>query len=415
MKNQFIKKSWIVALALFAAAGCSKNDNPSPEEVEPNPEASLEGQFLVATGSGTATYLLPTAALDDANASISPVGTGLEFNDTFTQYISYGYNGFVAVKYGQGNAHIGQRFTINSTGAAALVGAQFELQNGFITAGLVGDMTYTLMSGNRSSDPTLATLNRIPLSDGTPQFAFLPTNSFAGYEGKNAALLGIVDAGDGSSFYTGLHFWEDNDIDDVAIAKINATSLQVEAVYSDSRLSVSGGFFRSARYSQIGRADNGDIYVFSGNNYGTKKAGALVIKSGAAGFDQDYFWDLETASGGYRFRKVWHVKDDIFLVEFYNEIVDAGASASGNATQYALLNMADKRFSWISGLPDKSNIAESGVKWPYVFNDKIYIGVATTLEDPRFYVVDPESAAATKGLLVNGVTSIESATFVEKK
>src|SRR5690606_501949 len=143
---------------------------------------------------------------------------------------------------------IGQRFTINAQGKADVVGAQFELQNGFITAGAVGDVVYTLMSGFRSSEPTLATANRIPMSAGVPDYAFLPVNEFEGYEGKNAALIGIADAGNGS-FFTSLNFWEDEEIDDVVVAKINANTLTPEAVYSDTRLTVSGGFYRSARYS----------------------------------------------------------------------------------------------------------------------------------------------------------------------
>lgn len=414
MRKRRIAKSWLIMLAASAAVLSCKEDTPA------TPEEKVEGQFLVAAvasaGGTTATYFLPAESLDDPNASISPIGNGYEFSNTFSNFIPNGYDGFVALKYGQGNAHIGQRFTINAQGKADVIGAQFELQNGFITAGTVGDVVYTLMSGFRSSDPTLATANRIPMSSGVPDYAFLPTNKFAGYDGKNAAMIGIADAGNGS-FYSGLNFWENTDIDDVVVAKVNANTLTVDAVYSDPRLTVSGGFYRSARYSQIGTAENGDVYVFSGSNPGTKKAGALVIRKGASGFDQNYYWDIETASGGYRFRKVWHAKDDIFLLEFYNEKVESGTSSSalGVATQFAVLDMSEKKFTWVSGLPDKSEIPDLGVTWPYVFQGKVYMGVTTTTEDPRFYVLDPVTGVAQKGLLVKNADSLPSVTFVEKK
>ncbi|MGX1753940.1 hypothetical protein [Sphingobacterium mizutaii] len=78
---------------------------------------------------------------------------------------------------------------------------------------------------------------------------------------KAPYLLAFADRKD-DSFYTSLHFNEDTGIDVVAVAKINAKTLKTEAVYNDSRLSISGGFYRSDRYSQIGVTSNGVIYIF---------------------------------------------------------------------------------------------------------------------------------------------------------
>lgn len=417
MKNTLIKKSFLMALVALSVIGCSKeaptNVTPITETPDPIIDETLKGQFLVAAVVGDATYFLSTASLEDANTPISTIGNGYEYSNTFSNYLSNAYKGFVALKYGQGSAHIGQRVTIDATGKASLLGEQFELQNGFVTAGVVGENIFSIMSGGRSSDITLATINRVPMSTGSPDFAYFKVDAFTGYEGKNAQLIGLVDAGNGS-FYTGLDFSSDGE-DKVVVAKINANTQATEAVYSDDRLSFSGARYRSARYAQIGRASNGDVYVFSGNHLGTKKAGALLIKSGASGFDQDYFWDLETASGGYRFRKVWEVVDDIFLLEFYNESFDANVQSSGIATQFALVDMSDKKLSWITGLPDKSEIPDLGVKWPYVFDGKIYMGVTTSTEDPRFYVIDTETAKAAKGISVSNASSIEAATFVEEE
>lgn len=415
MKRQFLKKSWILALAAVVAVGCS-DDAPAPENG--NPDAPEEGQFLVSvtakgTGDGTNTYFIPTEGLEDANASITPVGTGLEIDNTYSHYIQNAYEGFVALKYGQGSAHVGLRVTVDASGKAVKVGQDFEMQDGFVTTGKVGDAVYTAMSGNRAADKTKATFNVIPMTNAVPQFAYMDVSNFEGYEGKNAALIGIADAGDGA-FYTGLDYSAD-DIDELVVAKIRANNLTPEAVYSDTRLSKSGGQMRSARYPQIAETSAGDVYVFSGNYVGTKTAGAVVIKNGANEIDVDYFWDIEDASGGYRFRKVWYVQDNLFLVEFYNEKAAANEQASGSATQYAILDMAAKQFEWISGLPNKADIADNGVKWPYVFDGKIYMGVTTVNEDPRIYVIDPDARQAKKGLLVKNAESIESVTFVEQQ
>ena len=416
MKKQFIKKSFVLVLASMIAVGCSKNDTLPDNGGEETPKEV--GQYLVAvqakgTGESANTYFIPTESLENPEASISPVGTGLEINNTFSNYISNAYEGFVTLKYGQGNAHVGTRVTINSTGKAVEVGQQFEIQDGFVTAGIVGDAVYTAMSGFRAKDKTKATFNVIPMSSSTPKYALMSVDKFTGYEGKNAALVGIADAGNGS-FYTGLDYSAD-EVDELVIAKIKANSLTPEAVYRDMRLSKSGGQYRSARYSQIGETSKGDVYVFSGNYAGTKTAGALLLKKGSTGFDKDYFWDIEKASEGYRFRKVWYVQDDIFLLEFYNDKSEVGKSVSGVASQFAVLNMSSKKFTWITGLPAKSAIPDLGTGEPYVLDGKVYLGITTTTEDPRFYVIDPVSGVAKKGLLVKNAESIEAATFVKQK
>lgn len=414
MKKQFFKTTAAIVLAALATASCSKDDNKettAPKEKD---------QFLVATsvsavnGSPEATYLLKVDNIEDQNASISIKGNGLEFLNTFSNYISNGYDGFVALKYGQGDAHVGQRFTINTAGKADKIGAQFELENGFITAGLVGHSVYTIMSGGRAKDPTIATVNRIGLADKTPQFVSYKVNEFKGYEGKNGWLIGIADAGD-DSFFTSVDLSTEG-VDDVVIAKVDK-NIKTQAVYSDSRLSRSGASYRSARYSQIGLASNGDVYVFSGNQSGTKKAGALLIKKGAAGFDKDYFWDIETAADGYRFRKVWELSGNKFLLEFYNDKVGANEAPASlaPATHYAIVDAATKNLKWVTGLPSKSNIPDLGIKWPYVYNGKVYMGVKTTQETPRIYVIDVETAVATKGIAVQDIDYIDAITFVKQK
>jgi lysozyme family protein len=50
----------------------------------------------------------------------------------------------------------------------------------------------------------------------------------------------------------------------------------------------------------------------------TKKSGALLIKKDAPAFDAAYYFDIETASGGYKLRKVWNITADYFLLEMYN-------------------------------------------------------------------------------------------------
>lgn len=56
--------------------------------------------------------------------------------------------------------------------------------------------------------------------------AYMSVNAFTGYEGKNATIVGIADAGDGS-YFTGLDFTLENpDMNDAVVGKIKASSLR---------------------------------------------------------------------------------------------------------------------------------------------------------------------------------------------
>jgi len=413
MKKQFIKKTGMFTLFALALTACSKNDNPAP----PEPEQVLEGGFIIsteATGVDDATYFLAATSLENEQDTISPKGSGTEVNNIFDYYLSFGYSGFVSLQYGA--VGVGQRFTLDASGKVKTVGGRFELQGGGATAvGTVGDYVYTIRN---SRDAAEGTMNRVELSGGDPQYSTFKSDEFTGYEGKKAFLIDIADSKDGF-FYTSLHFSDNPEIDDVIIAKMNPTTLKAATIYTDPRLSVSGAFDRGARFSQIATTDKGDAYIFSGNNFGTKKAGALVIRKGASSFDKDYFWDIEAASGGYRFRKLWFIKDDKFLVEFYNDKFAAGekTNGSGKACQYAVLDMSDKKFSWVSGLPGKENILDKDnmATTPYILQGKAYLGMTVIDKSPQFYIVDPETASAKKGLVVKDAQRICGATFVENQ
>lgn len=410
MKKQFIKQSWILALAALTFAGCKKEKTAPPTEVK------VEGQFLVASNANNNTYLVASEKLDDENGSITIIGNGLEVSGIYSNYMQDGFKGFVAINYGRGDAHLGNRFSIASDGKPFRIGAQFEVANGFTTAGIVGDAAYTIMSGGWSSDLTKGTVNKIPMSSGAPTNKPFTVNNFKGFEGKNARLIGVADAGN-SSFYTGLDFGTAGGVDNAVVAKISANSLNAESVYSDNRIGMSGGVFRSAVYSQIEKADNGDVFVFSGNQNGKKTAGAVVLRSGANGFDPNYYWDIEKASGGYRFRRVWHVTEDKFLLEVYNEPVAIGTAIPFGlaATQFAIVDMSNKSFNLIKGIPAKADLVDlMGVSWPYVFQGKLYMGISTSLEPARIYVIDPQTTAAKKGIKVVGAAAIDAITFVEK-
>ncbi len=420
MVNQFLRKALILVFAGTLLGSCSKSKNGS---VEPETETPLQGQYLIAVGPNGATsnvapvYMLTANSLEDANSSLTIVNNGLEINQGFNHFFQNGYLGLVGLNYTAGTGS-GTRLSIDRQGKPVELGGKFDIENGFVSLGMVGGVGYTasaLVGDNKNQ----IIINRIPMDGSVPQNTTVRVDNLPGYAGKSPIFMGFTDAGN-SRAYTSLFFVNDRTIDDAIVARINLNTGAIEAVFSDARLGVSGATVRSARYSQIGTADNGDVYVFSGNHFGTKKGGALVIRSGATAFDQNYFWNIEddTQSQGYRFRKVWNLYEDKFLIEFYNDKYPLGTAITGAvpaASQYAIVDMSDKKLTWISGLPAKELIPTSNaLAIPYYFEGKIYFPITTATNPSRFYVVDPATAVAKPGLRVDG-GAIIGVTFVEKK
>lgn len=421
MLKQFYLRFGIMAMALIVAAACSDDDPivPDPKPDGPpdgeNPEET--GQYLVAAVFDNATYFLTTDDLEDRDAVISASGNvGLEYNNTFSHYVNNGTIGLLCLKYGQGGTHVGAGFTIGDDGRAVQEGTDFEIPSGFTTAGSFGPYVVTARSGQTLEDEsTGAVLNFIDMENNNRLVSrSLSSKAFPGMGGRDVNLVGITDAGDGE-FFTGLHVVGAS-TDSVYVAKLDE-SLNIKKIYSDDRISISGGSYRSARYAQIGTAANGDVYVFSGSSgslsgESTRPAGALLIKKGEDHFDPSYYFDIQNAADGYRFRRVYHMAEDYFLLEFYNE-TDAFALMN-EATLYGIVRMTTKELKWISGFPDKSEIPDRGTGWPFSHAGKMYIGVESATDQPAVYSIDPSTATAKKGISVKDATSIPGIAFIKK-
>lgn len=403
-KNVLKKSSWIIAAGFFAAVGCSSDDSKKEEEAE-----VTEGKFFIAasvgggggaTGTGT-TYALTAADIESGETTI--VGNGIEIPNTYTHFAYNGTKTIFALLYGQGNSYLASGFELDATGKLQRTGDDVLFPNQFATVGAVSNYIVTSRSSRTLANGKLgAVFYFIDFNNNNATTEkFLETENFQG-TGLEAQFVGIEDAGNGE-FYTGVTL-TGGDPNKVYVAKLDL-NLNVKAFYQDDRLSYSAGQRQGARYSQIGNADNGDTYVFSGSFSAatTKPAGALVIKKGATGFDSSYYFNIE-AVAGYRFKRVFHLTEDYFFLEFYNT---AGAPATaGAATQYAVVRMSTKEFHWVTGFPAMGDITSTS--WPYAnpLTGKSYVGVTTANEEPAIYVVDPKTFSAKKGIVVKGATAI---------
>lgn len=393
----FTQTAWFMAsvFVLATTASCSSDDTAPVVELEnsddPNTPQS-KNKFFVAASQDGVTYFLTADDLESGTASI--VGNGIEVSNSFTHLVSGTNNLITALAYRQGNPGIGVSFRVDQNGTLQQVAGEFQLTSGYNTVGIfsnyiVAGRTATLSSGNQG-----ASFYFVDQTTGVVSSKDFESTTVLGGGTVTPTFAGILDRGDGEFFSA--YTKESTNVDSVWIASFDK-DFKLKRVYKDDRISYSTGRWKSARYSQIVNDDNGNTYVFSGGHETetTKPAGVIRIPKGASVFD-DYYFNIEEKAGGYHFRKVWHAGGDNFLLEFYNE--SGLITTNTPATYYAIVNVANKEVKFITGLPAKDQITDTG--WPIAHNGKLYLPLAANDGNPNVYVIDPVTATAKAGLKI---------------
>jgi len=400
------------------------NPNPNPDP-DPDPiEDAREGFFLsVNNEDGDTEYIMLVDNIESGQLAISENIKELE-SSGYTWIFDTDPSSAIGLIYNQGDPGVGLGFGINADGTLNDMGS-FQITSRFASYGFFGNYALTSVGGQtldlthadgtpRTDGVTFNLIdlnNKLALSDKT-----IPTLGITGRIEEQATFSGVVDMGDGT-FLTGLVVSQAIDEsatggsssgtvnypDSVWVARLNA-DLEVVAVYGDDRISYSSARFRSQYYSQIGKTDDGTIYIFSGayDSNTTHKPGGLKLNSSLNGFDSDYVYYF---GEDYRFKRVWYISDHYFLVEFYNEpgIVTSTLNPS---TKYGVVDMKAKTFNWISGLPNVDQILDTGL--PMGYDGKMYFPISMEGEFPAIYIINPATATATKGLSISGSSHIRA-------
>jgi hypothetical protein len=419
IKNLFLG-GLILSMALsFSACEEDKVDN----------KTKGIGAFFLSLSGETAEYILQAENLETGSLSIADNNKTLEMSG-YTWIFNGDPSVAVGLIYQQGDPGIGLTYHLAADSTLEELG-QFQISSRFTSYGFFDKYALTSVGGITPADANGAALldaNGNKRTDGVT-FNFInikdelslkektiTTLNITG-NGDQATFSGIVDMGNGE-FLTGLVVSQPKDPnagggassgavrypDSVWVAAYDA-NLNLKRIYRDNRISYSSGRYRSQYYSQIGKADDGSVYVFSGSyeSATTLPCGALRINKGATAFDNTYYFNIEEKTGGYHFRKVWHITGNYFLLEIYN---DKTVSALGAASQYGIVNMGAKTFEWVKNLPDKSVILNTGL--PMAYEGKMYFPITAEGVDPAIYSIDPVTATAVKGLSVFGAKSINA-------
>lgn len=415
IKESLLKKALLMGVVSLAALGCSKDNSSSPDG-----DSGTGSKYFISATTEDGSYLLTTDDL--TTGQVTTTGTGIELASSYTWVFNTEYATAIGLIYAQGDPGVGLGYGLDGSGNLVKKGSDFQITSRFTTYGPFENYVVTSVGAQTSTaGDTVSSFTFIDLErDNYLTTTTVSTSNFTG-NGDYAVFSGIVDGGNGE-FYTAavlssavtapgtnglgtVRF-----VDSVWVAAFDA-NLNLKRIYRDGRLSYSAGRYRSQLYSQIAKDDNNNVYVFSGAYEATttKPAGVIRINSGATTFDPDFYIDIQSLSGGYKFRRVWHITGNYFLIEFYNEAGDPGAQTS--ATRYGVLNVASSGLAWVSGIPSVDVITATGL--PFADDGKAYLPITTDSDVPTLYVIDPASATAIAGLKVdaNGVGAVGKLTY----
>lgn len=410
-------------LALFCLPSCTDEDTGGGKEV-----VQKTGEYFIAvkSSSGSREYILQAESLEKEDLNIAD--NVFELPSTEYTWI-FRDNLAVGLVYQQQFAGLGYGLRLNADRSLEKV-AEFTINNRFTNFGFFENYLLTAVSGQVKSDNSRndgATFTYWDIDQNLLQTdeKTLWTEDITG-NGEQITFSGIIDMGNGefltsmvqSAFHqtgtgNGSSIGEVAYPDSVWVAAMDK-DLNIKRIYRDNRISYSAGQFRSQVWSQIGKADNGTVYVFSNNNVNTHNSvqthnpcGALRILPDAGTFDPDYFFNLDDGLDGYRFRRVWYITGSKFFFEIYR---DKTASTVTPGTQYAIADMDARTVKWVTGVPDKNKIISGQYSGciPLYDNGKLYMPITESGYDAAIYVIDPESGTATKGITVNGVSEIRA-------
>lgn len=422
INNQTFRKGLMLSLLAGSTAFIScKKDKNEPE----NPPVA-ENQFLIDAKGTDKSFALYVSNLESGEVSIS---SNIEELPETGYFWSFGQNTAVGLAYKGQTPGIGVSYKRNADKLEKIT--DFQVPSRFTTYGFfdkyfvvnVGGQTLAGQQINGKDRNDGATFIFHNVSDyKVATQTTIGTLEITKDLGKNnkeiASFAGILDRGNGE-FLSAMIYSERNQprpgsgsttaaitkLDSIWVAAFDK-NMNLKRIYKSDKLGYSSGRYRSQYISQLGKADNGDVYVFSGHfeKNSTKPAGALLIKKDATDFDENYFFNIDAVSGGYPFRSVFHITGAKFLLEFYND--KGEIQTNSPAAKYAIVDAAAQTFTWVTGLPEPANITSTVGVIAMGYKGKCYLPVAEKNNDAAIYVIDPTTAQAKKGLVVRGAQGI---------
>ena len=451
----------IFGLCLLGLTTACDDDATKNGGFDNNNDNATESAFVVAATVGEANKLLKSDILNSGTVSANNQGL---VTDLGTTWIFYKDQYLYRLVYNQGNAGLSSsyemtaggtieeraytyeipRFTANGiydnyiiTSSTGNLGTQYADENGYLPKGFLFSYlnvdnetmrtnSETIMSENYLGNGEYVTLAgyvqvgtkvfTAPIPMGLSQYGVKANN---GEYVVYPELVKTESGGSASSAYVEGELQWTQHPNEAWVAIYNNIDFTNPKLIKTDKISYACGRYRSQYYQSIWAADNGDLYVFSPSyaktmtaevQQTTLPAGVVRINAGTEEFDADYYCNLEEQTNGKSFLRCWHIAEDYFLMLMY----DRPLSETGFvATEMAVFQGSTKQLNYVSGLPSADVLTGFG-NTPHVEDGKIYVTVATTdASQPAIYEINPSTAIATRGLVVesDAVTAVGKLTY----
>lgn len=399
-----IKQLAIICIMLITVLACSEDDPVDPTE---GGTTAAKSFFLgIEAATDPAVDVLSTGPSLDSG-SISPVNNGFEqpawmtFIQGVDQVFATGYTS-------------APEFTSYELVDGALIqGESFFTDLGVYAFDVVDEGTMVLMGSARAgfSEKKIYKVNTNTMSienTVTIDFGNVVEDSLMAFP----VDLKVRDSKLFAAYYM-IHAngnFSTPSANEAKVAVFSYPDLTFEKIISDDRAPNIGRYFTT---NALEIDENGDIYTFSASSLAcgyaptpSNNSAILRIKSGETEFDDDYHIDFESLSGGYKLNDMFYVgngkavvkvlkedeTDPQFLWATYAPISEFPLIETGIIDLYA------KTFTLLPEVP------ASGGGWNSAYmveGQKLYLGVSNSTY-AGIYVIDTETATATKGATIDG-------------
>ena len=453
MKRSILKSVLFASATALLFASCENESDynaPSSGSVKPYVIAAT-----VTMSNNSTPVLLNAESLE--NGTISPVNQGL-VTDAASYWVFHGTDYLYGLTYNDGNAGLTRSYVMGNDYSIIERSREYAI-NRFTTYGIYNDYIITTSTGDgaqawadengylpkmllvslldtKAETYTSNATDRKYLSEnflgngeyvtlagfqqrGDKLFAAAVPMGLSQYGAaadggryvKYPDLVKTEDGGSNSSSYKKGELQWTQYPNECHIAIFDDAMLGSKKIISTDRMSYASGRNKSQYYQMIWATENEDIYVFS-HSYAktmtdnrqqtTLPAAVMRINAGEEKFDDDFYVNIEQLSGGRSFMRSWYMGNNCFLLQMYDAPFALGGKAP-DALSLAVFDVVNATFEYITGLPE--TLSAFG-KAPYIENGFAYMPVTTTDGYPAIYKIDPESATATIGAVVE-VSSLD--------
>ena len=411
----------LVGSLLLGSCDDEGSDTPNPDPGEGSESASK--YIITATplaSEGVADYIL---TVDDlSTGSVTTQGNGIEQDGTYRYYVTNN-NKFFSMLYGQGNPGAVTTYELNAEGELEMLSDfQSETVRAFAA---VDDDILTIKMTASADDPYLywyrISTNSLTIVDEGQ----INAQEVADKENGELSYFSWITPKDDKVYLpyftikgTPEGNWGTDYPDEANIAVYSYPEMELLETLTDDRTSFIGRYFTSG----LTFDEQGDGYAFSSAvpmdaDYQLVPTlpSAVTRVSNATGDFDDYYFNLEEASDGYVIDSHIYAGNGKFIGIMQNKA--EMNSAWGGGKEYAIIDVYNQTFSWVTGMPDAEMIVDSGVTGGgnnLVSEDGSTVYVGVTTETGSFvYNIDVASATATQGLEVEGgiITAINMLTY----